>query len=210
MRYLLICLVALQLHSDLLDRLAITVGRQVITELQLDEEIRVTGFLNKEPILRDTKARRAAADRLVQQLLIRREMDVSRYPLPSDEEVNKFLAGVITQFGGNEPFAAALKSYQLTVDTLKTHLGLQLTTLRFIEYRFRPVVDVSNAEVENAYERDIQNWGATHSGPPPPLKDVRPNILKVLSGQHVDYALNEWLEEARKRVDIRYQDKDLE
>ena len=71
-------------------------GRQVITELQLDEEIRVTDFLNKEPIIRDTTARRAAADRLVQQLLIRREMDVSRYPLPTDAEVDKFAASSLS------------------------------------------------------------------------------------------------------------------
>ena len=102
MRCLLVCLMALQVHSELLDKLAITVGRQVITELQLDEEIRVTDFLNKEPVVRDTTARRAAADRLVQQLLIRREMDVSRYPLPTDAEVNKFFAGLIPQFGGED------------------------------------------------------------------------------------------------------------
>ena len=89
-------------------------------------------------------------------------------------------------------------------------MALQLTTLRFIEYRFRPVVDVSNSEIENAYQRDIQDWSATHSTPPPALKDLRSDIVKALSSQHVDYALNEWLEEARKRIDIRYQDKSLE
>lgn len=209
-KYLIIGLVALQLHSELLDELAITVGRQVITELQLDEEIRVTDFLNKEPIVRDIAARRAAADRLVQQLLIKREMDMSRYPLPTDEDVDKYLAGLIPQYGGQEAFDAALKSYELTSNTLKAHLALQLTTIRFIEYRFLLVVDISNAEIENAYQREIQNWSATHSTAPPPFKDVRASIAKKLSSQRVDYALNEWLEEARKRVDIRYLDKSLE
>jgi hypothetical protein len=72
------------------------------------------------------------------------------------------------------------------------------------------VVDVSSAEIENAYQREIQNWSATHSTPPPPLSQVRARIAKSLSSQRVDYALNEWLEEARKRVDIRYLDKSLE
>jgi hypothetical protein len=210
MKYMIVALMALQAHSELLDKLAITVGRQVITELRLDEEIRVTAFLNKKPIVRDIGARQAAADRLVQQLLIKREMDTSRYPLPTDEDVDKFLAGLISQFGGDETFTATLKSYELTTDTLKAHLTLQLTTLRFIEYRFRPVADVSNADIENAYQREIQNWSATHSTPPPPLKDVRASIAKTLSNQRADYSLNEWLEEARKRVDIRYLDKSLE
>lgn len=209
-KYLIAGLMVMQLHSELLDKLAITVGRQVITELQLDEEIRVTDFLNKEPIVRDRAARRAAAGRLVQQLLIKREMDMSRYPLPTGEDVNKFFAGLVQQFGGEEAFAAALKSYDLTADTLKAHLALQLTTLRFVEYRFQPVVDISNAEIENAYQREIQNWGVTHSTPPPPLKDARASIVKALNSQRVDYALNEWLEEARKRVDIHYLDKSLE
>ncbi|HEX4229237.1 MAG TPA: hypothetical protein VHZ07_11245 [Bryobacteraceae bacterium] len=210
MKYLIIALMALPLHSELLDKLAITVGRQVITDLQLDEEIRVTDFLNKQPVVRDIGARRAAADRLVQQLLIKREMDMSRYPSPTNEDVDKYLAGVISQFGGEEAFSAALKSYELTTDTIKAHLALQLTTMRFIEYRFRPVVDVSNSEIENAYQRVIQNWSASHSTRPPPLSEVRTSIVKALSSERVDYALNEWLEEARKRVDIHYIDKSLE
>ena len=201
---------ALQLQAELLDRLAVTVGQQVITELQLDEEIRVTDFLNRKPIVRDAAARRAAADRLVQQLLIKREMDMSRYPLPTEGDVNKFLTELIQQFGGEEAFAESLRSYDLTVDTLKAHLALQLTTLRFIEYRFQPVVDISNSEIENAYQREIQNWSATHSSPPPPLKEVRADIVKALNSQRVDYALNQWLEEARKKADIRYLDKGLE
>ena len=210
MKSLFIGLLALQLHAELLDKLAITVGRQVITELQLDEEIRVTDFLNRQPIIRDAAARRTAADRLVQQLLVKQEMDMSRYPLPTSEDVDKFLTGLISQFGGEQAFTAALKQYDLTTDTLKSHLALQLTTMRFIEDRFRPVADASNAQIEAAYQREVHDWPTTHSTPPPALKDVRDEIAKALSTERVDYALNEWLEEARKKVDIRYFDKSLE
>ncbi|HEX4808835.1 MAG TPA: hypothetical protein VH325_07895 [Bryobacteraceae bacterium] len=210
MKFLLACLLALQLHAELVDKLAITIGQQVITELQLDEELRVTALLNKQPVVRDTATRRAAADRLVQQLLIKKEMDMSRYPPPTDAELNKYYEGVVSQFAGNATFEAALKSYELTPSTIKNHLTLQLITLLFIQYRFRPAVDISDQEIANAYQREIQNWTAMHSTPPPPLRDLRDQIVETITSQRVDYALSAWLEEARKRVDILYLDKDLE
>jgi hypothetical protein len=137
-------------------------------------------------------------------------MDMSRYPPPTDAELNKYYEGVVSQFAGNATFEAALKSYELTPSTIKNHLTLQLITLLFIQYRFRPAVDISDQEIANAYQREIQNWTAMHSTPPPPLRDLRDQIVETITSQRVDYALSAWLEEARKRVDILYLDKDLE
>ena len=81
----------LPLHAEIVDRIAITAGRQVITELQLDEELRVVAFLNHQPIARDANARRAAADRLIEQLLIKRDLDLSHYPPPSPADVDDFM-----------------------------------------------------------------------------------------------------------------------
>jgi hypothetical protein len=40
------CLLLPGARAEVLDRIAIVVGRNVITELQIDEELRVTAFLN--------------------------------------------------------------------------------------------------------------------------------------------------------------------
>lgn len=209
-RSLLLLLALLPLHATILDRLAITVGSQVITQQQLDEELRVTAFLNHEKIVRTEEARRTAADHLVQQLLVTREMELSQYPLPQAEDVNKYLLQVRAGFGTATSFAEALAEYELSEETLKQHLALQLTTLQFIEFRFRPNVGISTADVQEAYNREVVAWKVTHpGGTPPSLDSSREAIQKALLEERTDQVLDTWLEETRKQVSIVYLDKSL-
>jgi hypothetical protein len=193
------------LGATVIDRLVIAVEHQVITELQLDEELRVTAFLNKKPIVRDRDARRAVADRLIQQLLVKREMDTSHYPAPDADDINQYLEQTREQFGNESKFEQMLASYDLTVSTLERHLTLQLTTLRFIELRFRPDVDISDSEIQSYYQREIAHKGGT----PPTLEESKESIRKILIEERIDRALDAWMEENRKQVNIVYFDKTL-
>jgi hypothetical protein len=209
-RFCLIACLILPLHGEIVDRLAVAVGHQIITQLQLDEELRVTALLNHQPVTRTLEERRAAADRLVEQLLIKHEMELSRYPLPGDEDVAKYLQQVREQNGGPAELDKALRAYDVTEDTLRQHLELQLTALRFVEYRFRPDASVSDTEVEAAYQREIANWKTAHRGDPPTLEASRERIRSALLEERTDAALNAWLAEGRKQVNIVYLDKDLQ
>lgn len=181
-RFPAVACLAILLHAEVIDRLAIAVGRQSITELQLDEELRVTAFLNNQPILRTQEAKRAAADRLIEQLLIEREMDLSRYPGPDDAEFKSYIARVQSTYGAPSHFRTLLSHYDLSESVLNEHLKRQLAILRFIEYRFRSGVLSS----------------ANDSNPQASIDD------------QTDEALAAWLEESRKQVDIVYVDKSLQ
>jgi hypothetical protein len=209
-RLLIVFCLALALSGEVVDRLVIAVGREAITELQLDEEIRVAAFLNRQPVVRDLDTRRAAADRLVQQLLVRREMEVSRYPLPGEEDVNKYFDQIRAEFSSAAEFDQALTSYELTRSTLRDHLALQLTALRFIEFRFQPEINISEAEIQTSYQSELATWAPAHSGAPPSLEASRESIRKALTEKRIDRALDAWLEERRKRVHIVYIDTSLQ
>lgn len=204
----LLCLAAFS-RAEIIDKLVIIVGQHVITELQLDEELRVTAFLNGSAIERDLSARREAADRLVEQLLIRREMDVSRSPLPEAKAVDAYLDQVRARFSSPEAFKRQLAVYDLSEDTLRDHLALQLTTLRFIEYRFSSDLSVSDEEIQKYYQnemaRDKQSGAAV-----PSFAAVKESIRQKLVEQRTDESLDNWLEEARKHVNIMYLEKDLQ
>jgi hypothetical protein len=200
---------ALTASAEMIDRLAIVVGREVITELQLDEELRVAAFLNHEPINRDLNTRRAAAGRLVQQLIVRREIEVSRYPLPEEQDLNKYFEQIRGEFRSAENFDQALARYGLTERILGDHLALQLTTLRFIEFRFQPETDVSDSEIQAAYKREIARRETAQSGAAPSLKTSRESIRKALVEERIDSALDAWLQERRRRVHIVYVDASL-
>jgi hypothetical protein len=210
-RLILILLSTLPMGAEIVDRIAITVGHQVVTELQLEEEIRVTAFLNHQPVARDLESRRAAADRLIEQLLVKREMELSHYPLPGAEDANNYFEQVQAGFGGEAAFEKALADQKLNEETLKEHLGLQLTTLRFIELRFRPDADISDEEIRNYYRQESATWKTAHPGAGlPTLDSSRESIRKTLIEQRRDDALNAWLEESRKQVNIVYLDKSLQ
>jgi hypothetical protein len=187
------------------DRLAVIVGQQTITQLQLDEEIRITALLNHRPIARDAETRRAAADRLVEQLLIRREMEQSRYPLPEEQDVNQYVDEIRRQNGGSTGLAKALATYQLNDSTLRQHLESQLVALRFIEYRFRPDATVSDEDIENAYRHRAED-----SKTKPTLEVSREPIRAELTEARTDAALSAWLAERRRQVNIVYLDKSLQ
>ena len=195
---MIVCLIC-PLGAAIVDRMAVIVGQQTITQLQLDEEIRVTALLNQRPVARDAETRRAAADRLVEQLLIRREMEQSRYPLPSEQDVNQYVEQIRTQNGGQAGLAKALATHDLTESSLRQHLESQLVALRFIEYRFQPDAAVSDEDIEAAYRRQASD-----------KKTPRESIRAMLSEERTDAALNAWLAETRRQINIVYLDKSLQ
>ncbi len=199
------------LGGETIDRLAITVGHQIITQLQIDEELRVTAMLNHEPTVdRTLEARRDAADRLVEQLLIKFEMEISRYDSPGSVDVDKYYQQIEEVNGGAADFEKTLLVFNLTPQVLRSHLELQLTELKFIDVRFRPDVSVPDADIEAAYQARIANWKQTHSGPPPTLEASHDSLRAMLVEERTDSALNTWLAESRKRVRIVYLDKTLQ
>ena len=106
------------LFPEILDRIAITVANQVITESQIDDEIRVTAFLNREKLDLSASAKKEAADRLIQQALIKREMDLSRYPLPELTDAGDSLQNIQAMYPNANDFQNALETYGITVDEL--------------------------------------------------------------------------------------------
>ena len=80
------CLVTLISQGEIIDRIAVAVGNQVITESEILRDIRITAFLNDTELDFSPKAKRRAADRLVEQKLVNKEMELTKYPGPEPED----------------------------------------------------------------------------------------------------------------------------
>ena len=209
-RILLLAAALACLRGEIVDRIAVTVDKKVITEGQLDEELRVTALLNHERVERDREKRRAAAARLIEQTLIGKEMELSRYPLPSPQDVSAYYEEVAKQYGGTAELGQALLRYSLRKDVLLEHLRFQLMTLRFLAYRFQPEIDVLDKEIAEAYQKKIAEWKQTRTGTPPSLEESREAIKKGIIDERADTAFSTWLEESRKQVQITYLDPQLQ
>ena len=203
MRVLIVLfLIATPVAAEIVDRVAIAIGYQVITESAIDEELRVTALLNGKPVRLDEKARHDAADRLIQQFLIKRDMELSRYTPPDDADVTAYTRAVETELGGANQLAALLPKYSLTENVLRDHLALQLLTLRFVEFRFRPDLNVSDSDVEAYRQRQNTSVPAAATG--------KNRIRQTIIEERTNAALSAWLEAARKRANIVYFDKALQ
>ncbi len=200
----------LPLRGDIIDRIAITVSNQVITESQIEDEIRITAFLNREKADLSAPSRKTAAGRLIEQALIRREMELSRYPLPDATDAAKSLAGVKAMYPSAADFESALKSYGITLDDLTRRLLWQLTLLRFIDYRFRPGIQIPPSDVQAYYRQQVSEWKQKGINPIPTLDESRDRIEEILTEKRIDQALDQWLQESRKQVPIRYLDPALQ
>jgi hypothetical protein len=132
----ILCLFAVLAQASVVDRIAVTVGSDAITDSEVTEEIRITNFLNNEPLDFSPAARRAAAERLVDQYLIRRELASGNYPALAGGADELLRAFEKQHFPGRAALDEKLKKYGLTADDLKEHLLFQAAAIQFTELRF--------------------------------------------------------------------------
>ena len=198
------------LPAEIIDRIAITVANQVITESQIDDEVRLTEFLNQEPLNLDPAEKKKAAGRLIEQALVRREIDFSRYPMPELADAAESFSKIAARYKTTADFEHAQEAYGITPDSLKRRLWWQTTFLRFIDYRFRPGIQIPDADVQAYYQQQVEKWKQAGIQPIPALDDVRGNIEQTLTEQKIDQVMERWLADTRTQVAIRFKDEALQ
>jgi hypothetical protein len=202
----LVCALSI-LRGEVVDRVAIAVGRHVITQSHLDTEVRVTEFLSDGQRKIDAAtARKEAAGRLIQQTLIRREIEITRFPMPKPEDAQPLFEQIRAAHGDN--FAKDLKAAGLDSQDLSDHLLWQLTLMRFVLYRFQPGISIGDDEISRYYEAQLPKWAAEGKSAPP-LDKIAKEIENLLTQQRVDIALDKWLAEQREQTQIVYRIKGL-
>lgn len=195
-------------RAEIIDRIAIVVGRQVITVSQIETEVKVTAFLSGLPSPALTpELKRQAANRLIDQTLIRREIELTRFPSPKPEEAKPLLEQARRIHG--DQFDAALRDAKLAEDDLNQHLLWQLALLRFVQYRFQPGISVSDQELRDLFNQESAKLKA-QGRPTPPFEDVRKELETLLTERAVDQALERWLAEQRAQSSVTIKVKDLE
>src|SRR5439155_17051525 len=129
---LLILLASFACRAEIIDRVAVVVGKGVITESEIQREIRLTAFQDDAPLDFGAVSKRKAAERLVEQHLIRAEMNVSPYPAPTLDAIQQTLKEIQGRFPSVERYRQELERAGITEDELKAHLQRQISTLRFL------------------------------------------------------------------------------
>ena len=82
---------------------------------------------------------------------------------------------------------------------LRRLLRRQLAIVKYVEFRFRPQVRVSDEEVRKAWEEEQAGRPAG-----PALEDEQEAIRERLERQALDERIEAWVKELRARADVRY------
>jgi len=189
----------------ILDRIAVIVGQHVIKTSDVQRDLRVTAFLNRQSLALTPQAKRQSAERLIDQELIRQEIITGEYRRPPESEAGALEKQLIDdRYGGSEArLRQALARYGLSEEQLRSQLLWQLTVLQFIDQRFRPEVYVSDEEVRAYYD---QHQAELRKQPPADssFDALKEQIRQLLEGEQINQKFLAWLDEARKQIHIEY------
>lgn len=196
--------------ATVIDRIAIIVGNSVIKDSDIDRDIRITDFLNHDSLEFSAAARKRAADRLIDQALIRCEIEVAQYPYATDQDVNNFLQQIRKErFKSDADYRHALEEYGITDAQLRRALKWQLTVLHFIDMRFRPGVLITGREVADYYKSHLAELTRENGGKQPALEEARDRIENQLTGERVNQQFEAWLAETRNNANVQYREASL-
>ena len=204
--FVIFCLAA---QAVIIDRIAIVVGNHIVKDSDIDRDIRITSFLNNEQPDFSLQSRKKAASRLVDQQIIRDEIESGAYPVAPASEADALLAQIKSKrYPTAARFGQALARYGISETELKKALMWQTTVLRFIDSRFRPGVLVTDADIQGYYAAHKTELKREH----PDAADadaMRSDIEDAIAGERVNQQFYAWLDEQRKQAQVEYREASL-
>lgn len=196
---------ATPLGAVVVDRIAVIVANQIITSSDIETRLRLSAFENGAAAADfSLAARRTALQSLIDQRLVGKEMELGHYPrLEAAERARLVSEFAVSAFNSSmEEMDRALARAGLQRKDLEEDLARQAELLTFLSLRFRPAVQISDADVDTRYRE--------RTGPRVPLDEVRQSIEQSITAEQADRELDAWLAAQRKSTRIVFVDRDLQ
>ena len=200
----LVCLSLLPAGAETLDRIAVTVGKHVMTQSDVRLDVRVSAFVDGKPPDLSGPQLRKAAERMVDLYLVLEDAAATRAPEPSASDVAALVAPIRARYPSDAEYQAALTRAGITEDDLKMHLLEGLWMMRYTDLRFRPEVEVSDDDLHAAFNAVTAKLPA--GAPAPSFDASRGKLEELVLNQRMIDALDKWLAMARAETPILYRD----
>ena len=192
-----------------LDRVVAVVNGDLILESDVDAEGRFATFQpfsEPQPISRDQ-----LIERLIDRELILQQLKLQPEPAITDEQVDAQLAmlrknipACVAQHcetdAGWEKFAAG---QGFTLDEVRDRWRVRMEVLRFIEERFRMGIRISQAEIDEYYQKTMLPAYQKDKVAPPEEATVADRVQEILLQQRVTGMLDDWLKTLRAQGSVR-------
>lgn len=194
-------------RADVVDRVVASAGQQVVTLSAVRRQLRIEALVaNKEPEYSAASMRRAA-ERLIEQALVLREMELSMYAAPPMAEAEATLEKFISSRKQTPAeFSAQRARLGFSEDDFKNEVLWRISVQRFVNFRFAPGVQVSDEEIERYYREDFSKRAkaADTDVKMPMLDEVRDTIRLILATRKTNQALEVWLAQTRETLKVHF------
>jgi len=183
--------------QEVIDRIVARIDNDVI----LLSDVRALGRYQQ---FLDGKAESDAQilDRLIDQWIVRTEADASRFPHPSEADLDRALARVRNTFASEQEYEARRKQAGLTAQDVRAMVSSQLYLSNYLDSRFRPAVQVDPKEVEDFYQTAVVPRARARGQEPPSLDAARDSIQEALIQNGINQQADQWLKESRLRLHL--------
>ena len=193
--------------GEVVDRIVASVNGQIILQsdwedairFQALEDARTADSLNPDD-------RKSALDHLVDQELLKEQMNSLDFHHATDQEIDARIQGIRKQYSGaesQESWNAVLNRYGFTEGELRKHVAMELDLMKLVDSHLRPNVNIDPNSIESYYSQQLLPQLKQSGVEPVPLAEVTPQIKELLTQQRVNELLLAWLQNLRSGSDIR-------
>jgi len=186
---------------EVVDRIIATVNGEPITQSDIMWNLALTP---EAPISRvDAQIIKQMLEQVIDQRLIHQEAEKLPTITVTDEEISQHIRQLIAGFPSEAAFRRRLETVGLTSEALRGIVLHRLEILKYIDFRFRSFVVITQQEIEEYYRTQLAPRIRGRGEVPPPLDEaMRSQIEMTLLEERINVEIEKWLADARSRADI--------
>ena len=183
--------------QKVVDRIVARVEEEIILQSDVDQ-------LARYQLLVDGKAESDAAilDRLIDQWIVRKEAEASRFPAASDVDVERGMQRLMRSFAKPEDFEVQRTKAGLSEIEVRQIVVAQTYLSNYLDSRFRPTVQVEEQAIKDFYEQAVIPRAKARGQEAPSFEAARDVIQEALIQQGINEQADKWLKESRDRLSI--------
>jgi hypothetical protein len=184
--------------QEVLDRIAARIEGDII----LLSDVRQLG---RYQMLVEGKSENEAQllDRLIDQWVVQNEADASRFPHPSDADIDQGVAALKKSFASPQLYEERKQQSGLSDIQVRDKIATQLYLNSYLDSRFRPAVQIDAKAVEDFYTNALLPRAKARGQAPPTLEEARDTIQDALIQEEIDNQAEQWLKESRARIHVQ-------
>jgi hypothetical protein len=193
--------------AETIERVVAIVNSQTILLSEWDTAARLEALLNHRPLeSMDDASRRATFDRMIDQELLRGEMENSSLARCTPQDVATKLREIRQQYpeaSSDIQWNAILSRYGVTQEELESAIAAELDGLHLVDFRLRSSAQPDTAQIERYYHTVYEPAMRGKQAKPAPLAEVTPQIREILTQQKLTDLTASWLQTLRAQANIQ-------